>query len=119
MSLWAYASRWRRCDVSERDELRLVSLGWCACVVHRRGLRAKLGGQEEGGGVQRHPADGRRNRPLSRKIVSVYDFLEEKGGLEILDDPVVRLATREVLANGRPRPQITRDIRRKVSDVGV
>ena len=42
------------------------------------------------------------------------EFLKERGGLAVLDDPNVEIATREVLANGRPRPQITKDIRRKV-----
>lgn len=44
----------------------------------------------------------------------MYEFLKEKGGLAVLLDPNVQIATREVLANGRPRPQITKDIRRKV-----
>lgn len=47
-------------------------------------------------------------------ISSVYGFLEAKGGLAVLNDPLVEIATREILANGRPRPQITKDIRRKV-----
>lgn len=51
---------------------------------------------------------------LYRGVKSVYDFLKEKGGLAILNDANVEIATREVLANGRSRPQITKDIRRKV-----
>lgn len=49
-----------------------------------------------------------------RGVKSVYEFLKERGGLAVLGDPDVEIATREVLANGRPRPQITKDIRRKV-----
>lgn len=52
--------------------------------------------------------------PLFRGVKSVYEFLKEKDGLAVLSDPDVEMATREVLANGRPRPQITKDIRRKV-----
>lgn len=44
----------------------------------------------------------------------MYEFLKEKGGLAVLNDANVEIATREVLANGRSRPQITKDIRRKV-----
>lgn len=54
------------------------------------------------------------NLNIKTGVKSVYDFLEERGGLAVLSDPNVEIATREVLANGRPRPQITRDIRRKV-----
>lgn len=54
------------------------------------------------------------NLNIKRGVKSVYEFLREKGGLAILSDPNVEIATREVLANGRPRPQITKDIRRKV-----
>lgn len=49
-----------------------------------------------------------------RGVKSVYEFLKEKGGLAVLNDANVEIATREVLANGRSRPQITKDIRRKV-----
>lgn len=58
------------------------------------------------------------NVNIKRGISSVYGFLEEKGGLAVLNDPLVEIATREILANGRPRPQITRDIRRKVCVIG-
>ena len=51
---------------------------------------------------------------LRRGIKSVYELLKEKGGLAVLNDANVEIATREVLANGRSRPQITKDIRRKV-----
>lgn len=44
----------------------------------------------------------------------MFEFLKEKGGLAVLSDPDVEMATREILANGRSRPQITKDIRRKV-----
>lgn len=54
------------------------------------------------------------NLNIKRGVKSVYEFLKERGGLDVLSDPNVEIATREVLANGRPRPQITKDIRRKV-----
>lgn len=54
------------------------------------------------------------NFNVKRGVESVYEFLKERGGLAVLSDPNVEIATREVLANGRPRPQITKDIRRKV-----
>lgn len=54
------------------------------------------------------------NFNVKRGVESVYEFLKERGGLAVLNDPNVEIATREVLANGRPRPQITKDIRRKV-----
>lgn len=49
----------------------------------------------------------------------MYEFLRERGGLAVLSDPNAELATREVLANGRTRPQINKEIRRKVDDVLV
>lgn len=55
------------------------------------------------------------NLNIKRGVKSVYEFLEERGGLGVLSDPSVEIATREVLANGRPRPQITKDIRKKVN----
>lgn len=54
---------------------------------------------------------------VKRGVKSVYEFLKEKGGLAVLNDANVEIATREVLANGRSRPQITKDIRRKESAV--
>lgn len=54
------------------------------------------------------------NLNVKRGVKSVYEFLKERGGLDVLSDPNVEIATREVLANGRPRPQITKDIRKKV-----
>ena len=59
------------------------------------------------------------NLNVKRGVKSVYEFLEERGGLGVLGDPAVEIATREVLANGRPRPQITKDIRRKVRDANL
>ncbi len=54
------------------------------------------------------------NLNIKTGVKSVYDFLEERGGLAVLSDPYVEIATREVLANGRSRPQINKDIKRKV-----
>lgn len=56
---------------------------------------------------------------IKRGVKSVYEFLKERGGLDVLNDPNVEIATKEVLANGRPRPQITKDIRKKVRDADL
>lgn len=47
----------------------------------------------------------------------MYEFLKERDGLAVLSDPNAELATREVLANGRSRPQINKEIRRKVRKI--
>ncbi|CAM9298627.1 unnamed protein product [Sphacelaria rigidula] len=54
---------------------------------------------------------------IKRGVKSVYEFLKERGGLAVLSDPNAELATREVLANGRSRPQINKEIRRKETAV--
>jgi hypothetical protein len=58
---------------------------------------------------------GGEGRPLqiSRNIKSVYSFLEEKGGLAILEDPNIELATREVLSDRRSRAEIQNHIKKK------
>ncbi len=43
----------------------------------------------------------------------MYKFLEERGGLALLDDPLIEIATREVLADKKTRAQISLEIRRK------
>eukprot|EP01084_Bolivina_argentea_P037353 69081_1 len=59
---------------------------------------------------------GSDNNPLhlNRSIKSVYLFLEEKGGLELLDDPLIEIATREVLPDKNlSRASIQRHIKKK------
>lgn len=46
-------------------------------------------------------------------IESVYKFLEERGGLEMLSDQLIETATVEILALGRPRSVIDNEIRKK------
>ncbi len=60
---------------------------------------------------------GSDNNPLhlNRSIKSVYLFLEEKGGLELLDDPLIEIATKEVLPDRNvSRATIQNHIRTKV-----
>lgn len=47
------------------------------------------------------------------KIKTVYKFLEERGGLAVLEDKLIEIATREVLAEKKTRAQINNEIRRK------
>lgn len=47
------------------------------------------------------------------RIETVYKFLEERGGIALLDDPLIEIATREVLADKKTREQISLEIRRK------
>jgi hypothetical protein len=48
-----------------------------------------------------------------RPIRTVYTVLEEHGLLDILRDDDIVLATKEIYAEGRSRPEIQRDIRKK------
>ncbi len=60
---------------------------------------------------------GSDNRPLhlNRAIKSVHSLLEEKGGLELLNDPLIGIATREVLPDRNiSRAAIQQHIRKKV-----
>jgi hypothetical protein len=47
------------------------------------------------------------------QIKTVYNFLEERGGLAVLEDNLIEIATREVLAEKKTRAQINNEIRRK------
>lgn len=47
------------------------------------------------------------------QIKTVYKFLEERGGLAVLEDNLIEIATREVLAEKKTRSQINNEIRRK------
>ncbi|KAF9969945.1 hypothetical protein BGZ73_007493 [Actinomortierella ambigua] len=46
-------------------------------------------------------------------IKTVYSFLEERGGLDVLRNDAVADATKEIVADGKTRPQIQLEIRRK------
>jgi len=46
-------------------------------------------------------------------IETVYKFLEDRGGVAMLEDPLIEVATREILAGKKTRVQITQEIRRK------
>jgi len=46
-------------------------------------------------------------------IETVYKFLEDRGGIGLLEDPLIEIATREVLAEKKTRTQISHEIRRK------
>ncbi len=48
-----------------------------------------------------------------RPLRTVYAFLEEKGGLALLEDGLVEVATAEIKSAGRPRHEVQRDIKRK------
>jgi hypothetical protein len=50
---------------------------------------------------------------LKGDIKTVYKFLEARGGLSLLEDPLIEIATREVLAEKKTRSQISHEIRRK------
>jgi hypothetical protein len=43
----------------------------------------------------------------------VYKFLEDRGGLGVLDDPLIEVATQEILAEKKTRASIDEEIRRK------
>ena len=46
-------------------------------------------------------------------IETVYKFLEDRNSLALLEDPLIDIATREILAEKKTRQQITQEIRRK------
>uniref|UniRef100_A0A383WEX6 Non-canonical E2 ubiquitin-conjugating enzyme C-terminal domain-containing protein n=1 Tax=Tetradesmus obliquus TaxID=3088 RepID=A0A383WEX6_TETOB len=50
-----------------------------------------------------------------RPLRTVAAFLEERGRLELLDDPLLEVATAEIVAGERPRALVQRDIKRKES----
>ena len=47
------------------------------------------------------------------KVETVYTFLERRGGVALLDDELIDVATREILAGKKSRTQITAEIKRK------
>jgi Protein of unknown function (DUF2009) len=52
-------------------------------------------------------------------ISSVYKFLEERGGLELLSDPLIETATQEILAGKKSRTTIDHEIRQKERAVAI
>eukprot|EP00878_Enallax_costatus_P015187 GHUV01015899.1.p1 GENE.GHUV01015899.1~~GHUV01015899.1.p1 ORF type:complete len:497 (+),score=185.62 GHUV01015899.1:58-1548(+) len=48
-----------------------------------------------------------------RPLNTVASFLEERGRLEMLDDPLMEIATAEIVAGDRPRMAVQRDIKVK------
>ena len=48
-----------------------------------------------------------------RGINTVYSFLLEKNGLDVLKDPLVATATREIITDGKSRRQIQLEIKQK------
>ncbi|PRT55357.1 hypothetical protein B9G98_02977 [Wickerhamiella sorbophila] len=50
---------------------------------------------------------------LYKPILTVQSFLEQHGGLELLDDPLVFVATMEIRSEGRSRLQVQKDIKQK------
>lgn len=47
------------------------------------------------------------------QIETVYKFLEDRNGLGLLEDPLIEIATREVLAGKKTRQMISLEIRKK------
>jgi Protein of unknown function (DUF2009) len=48
-----------------------------------------------------------------RPMLTVHAFLESKGCAALLDDPLMAAATAEVVAAGRPRHEVQREIKTK------
>lgn len=48
-----------------------------------------------------------------KKVNMVYDLLEERGALDVLRDPNIYTATSEIIAEGKPRSLIQREIKQK------
>jgi hypothetical protein len=44
---------------------------------------------------------------------TVHTFLAERGSEALLEDPLVPVATREILADGKARPTVQREIKEK------
>ena len=52
-------------------------------------------------------------------IETVYKFLEERNGLDMLEDKYIEIATREVLAGKKSRAQISHEIKQKEKAVSL
>lgn len=54
-----------------------------------------------------------------RPLETVSAFLEERGGLELLEDPLVQVATMEIIPDGKPRRVIQKEIQQKERAVAL
>lgn len=54
-----------------------------------------------------------------KPMVTVASFLEERDGLALLDDPLVEMATREIIPDKKPRRLVQREINEKERAVNV
>ncbi|RCH92045.1 hypothetical protein CU097_006718 [Rhizopus azygosporus] len=52
-------------------------------------------------------------------IKTVYNFLKERHGLKVLHEDIILLATREIIPEGKTRPQIQAEIRRKEKSIEI
>ncbi|CAO3687021.1 unnamed protein product [Rhizopus microsporus] len=52
-------------------------------------------------------------------IKTVYNFLKERHGLKVLHEDIILLATREIIPDGKTRPQIQAEIRRKEKSIEI
>ncbi|KAF9579841.1 hypothetical protein BGW38_003733, partial [Lunasporangiospora selenospora] len=52
-------------------------------------------------------------------IKTVYSFLKERGGTDLLNNDLVMEATKEIIADGKPRQQIQQEIRKKERSIEV
>ncbi|KAG0786941.1 hypothetical protein G6F21_008241 [Rhizopus arrhizus] len=52
-------------------------------------------------------------------IKTVYSFLKEKNGLKVLHEDIVLLATKEIIPDGKTRPQIQAEIKRKEKSIEI
>ncbi|CAO3703582.1 unnamed protein product [Rhizopus stolonifer] len=52
-------------------------------------------------------------------IKTVYSFLEETNGLKVLHEDIILLATREIIPEGKTRPQIQAEIKRKERSIEI
>ncbi|ODQ65836.1 hypothetical protein NADFUDRAFT_82791 [Nadsonia fulvescens var. elongata DSM 6958] len=56
---------------------------------------------------------------LYKTIKTVYGFLESKDCLELLTDPLVFVATQEIISDGKPRRQVQNEIKNKERAIEV
>eukprot|EP00178_Gracilaria_changii_P018050 TRINITY_DN513_c0_g2_i1.p1 TRINITY_DN513_c0_g2~~TRINITY_DN513_c0_g2_i1.p1 ORF type:complete len:621 (+),score=90.01 TRINITY_DN513_c0_g2_i1:91-1953(+) len=54
-----------------------------------------------------------------KPLVTVTSYLEERGGLELLDDPLIEKATAEIIPDGKSRRTVQREIQAKEHAVSV
>ncbi|CAN8068405.1 unnamed protein product [Agarophyton chilense] len=54
-----------------------------------------------------------------KPLITVATYLEERGGLELLDDPLIEKATAEIIPDGKNRRAVQREIQAKEHAVSV